>query len=168
MRQIFPLPQFVIKNLCLSGYCKSNLTVRSRNVGRIRQLGGASTSISDKRNLCWEPWEGAGGHSADKWKGLGRNCCAVGEIFRNGNANLKILDAPAQTSTIGAAVRYSAEDSKFARATGGARLGRPIQSRIFRVLTGGWISARIRSRPLQSGHFKTSISKTRAISEAQR
>ena len=102
MRQIFPLPQFVIKNLCLSGYCKSNLTVRSRNVGRIRQLGGASTSISDKRNLCWEPWEGAGGHSADKWKGLGRNCCAVGEIFRNGNANLKILDAPAQTSTIGA------------------------------------------------------------------
>jgi hypothetical protein len=35
-----------------------------------------------------------------------------------------------------------------------------MHSRIFRVLTGGWIAARSLRRPLQSGHFKTSISKT--------
>ncbi len=58
-------------------------------------------------------------------------------------------------------------DSEAARASGGARLGRPMHSRIFRVLTGGWIAAKIFRGPLQSGHFKTSNSNTLAINEAQ-
>ena len=58
-------------------------------------------------------------------------------------------------------------DSEAPGATGGARLGRPMHSRIFRVFTDGWIVARILRRPLQLEHFKTSISKTLAIKEAQ-
>jgi hypothetical protein len=42
------------------------------------------------------------------------------------------------------------------RLKGGARVGRPRQSRIFRVFSGGWRAARIRRRPLQSGHSRTS------------
>jgi len=50
---------------------------------------------------------------------------------------------------------------------GGARLRSPIHSRLLCVLTGEWIAARILRRPLNSLHFKTSISKTLIIREAQ-
>jgi hypothetical protein len=42
-------------------------------------------------------------------------------------------------------------------AIGGGRDGRPRQSRIFRIASGGWIAASILMRALQRGHSKTSI-----------
>ena len=48
-----------------------------------------------------------------------------------------------------------------AGAVGGARDGRPRHSRMARVATGGWIAARIRMRPPQSGHSRTSTANTR-------
>jgi hypothetical protein len=48
---------------------------------------------------------------------------------------------------------------------GGGRAGRPRHSRIARVVSGGWIAARIlNGLALQLGHSKTSISKTRFMS----
>jgi hypothetical protein len=52
------------------------------------------------------------------------------------------------------------------RAIGGAREGSPIESRIFRVVSGGWIAETIRSSPPHS-QGRASNSQTRRISSAQ-
>ena len=46
--------------------------------------------------------------------------------------------------------------------TGGGLEGRPRQSIIFRIASGGFTAQRIRIRPPHSGHFKTSNSNTRS------
>ena len=56
--------------------------------------------------------------------------------------------------------------SGIARAIGGGREGRPRQSSILRMASGGWIAARILMRPPHRGHSKTSIERTRRINSA--
>ncbi len=50
--------------------------------------------------------------------------------------------------------------------TGGARDGKSRHFRIFSIVSGEWISARIRMRPRQRGHSSTSKTHTRFISSA--
>ena len=57
--------------------------------------------------------------------------------------------------------------SGAAGAIGGARDGRPRHSRIARVVSGGWIAARILMGPWQTGHSRTSTANTRLMSSAQ-
>lgn len=44
---------------------------------------------------------------------------------------------------------------------GGGRDGRPRQSRMARVVSGGWMAARMCSGPPQAGHSRMSMVKTR-------
>jgi hypothetical protein len=50
---------------------------------------------------------------------------------------------------------------------GGAREGRPSEFRMARAASGSWMAARMRIRPPQWAHFRTSTAKTRLISAAQ-
>ena len=52
-------------------------------------------------------------------------------------------------------------------ATGGGLEGRPRQSRILRMASGGWIAQRILMRPPQRVHSKTSTAKILFMSSDQ-
>jgi four helix bundle protein len=57
---------------------------------------------------------------------------------------------------MGAALHSKSGSPGNAAAMGGGREGRPRQSRIFRIVSGGWIAYTILIRPKQLGHSKTS------------
>jgi class 3 adenylate cyclase len=61
----------------------------------------------------------------------------------------------------------SVSSSGEAGSVGGARVGRFRQARIAAVVSGGWITARMRIAPRQRGHSRTSTAKTRRRSSGQ-